>query len=497
MKKIFLSILVATAAFFGSGSAKAQIAVNFTAEEMNPEYAELANSVIQQQTSDPEAANKTFKKLLGKVKKDKEQAVAVGKFFLDKNIYPCAKQCANIAYTVDHTYVPGLMLSVGVNLMRRNYGEAGAKLDEILANDPDNIEALRLSARVYKYVNPYAAKDILGQIIAKDPTYLDAYKQLGDIAYQLEEYKDACAAFKTYFDGTPNPTIDDLRSGENYLLSLMNQQDAYTMKEMAIKLLPIDPKDMVVRRMKFFADMDTYDYAAAKEDIAYITNQEYNDTLYLYLDYVYAANYASEVEENLEQAVEFYKKGLAIDPTKAAGYKEVANLYRRLKNPAEGVAYYEKYIELLGEKADEADKLGLGVYLTNVKDAIPNKEDGTVDTEARLAIIQKADPYFEEYMNKLPDKYQGPFYRAKLWIRDNQAAEDEPKMWYEKTLELINALPADEAEKALNYKKTALTYLMIYYLKTNDDATCKTFVEQILAIDPADKLANQVNSVLN
>lgn len=496
MKKIFLSILVATAAFFGSGSAKAQIAVNFTADEMEPEYAEMAAEIIQQQTSDPEAANKTFKKLLGKVKKNKEQAVAVGKFFLDKNIYPCAKQCANIAYTADHTYVPGLMLSVGVNLMRRNYGEAGAKLDEILANDPDNIEALRLSARVYKYVNPYAAKDILGQIIEKDPTYLDAYKQLGDIAYQLEEYKDACAAFKTFFDGTPNPTIDDLRSGENYLLSLMNQQDAYTMKEMAAKLLPIDPKDMVVRRMKFFADMDTYDYAAAKEDIGYITNQEYNDTLYLYLDYVYAANYASEVEENLEQAIEFYKKGLAIDPSKAAGYKEVANLYRRLKNPAEGVAYYEKHLELLGEKADEADKLGFGVYLTNVKDAVPDKEDGTVDVEARMAVIQKADPYFDEYMKEQPDRYQGPFYRAKLWIRDNQAAEDEPKMYYERTLEIINSLPADEAEKAMTYKKTALTYLMIYYLKTNDDATCKTFVDQILAIDPADKLANQVKTVL-
>ena len=496
MKKIFFSVLVAVAAFFGSGTAKAQISVNFTTAEMSAENAELANAVMEQQTADPELANKTFKKLLGKVKKDKEQAVAVGKFFLDKSVYPCAKQLANLAYTTDHTYVPGLMLGVGVHLMRKNYGEAGAKLDEILANDPDNIEALRLSARVYKYVNPYAAKDILNQIIEKDPTNLDAYKQLGDIAYQLEEYKDACAAFKAFFDGTPNPTIDDLRSGENYLLSLMNQSDPYTMKDMANKLLPIDPNDLIVRRMKFFADMDTYDYATAMQDIAYITNKEYNDTLYLYLDYVYAANFASEVENDYAKAIEFYKQGLQIDPTKTAGYKEVANLYRRLKNPAEGVAFYEKYIELLGEKADEADKLGLGVYYTSVKDAIPNKEDGTVDAEARLAIIQKADPFFAEYMEALPDKYQGPFYRAKLWIRDNQAAEDEPKMWYEKTLEIINTLPAEEAEKALNYKKTALTYLMVYYLKTDNDEVCKTYVEQILAIDPNDKLANQVQSVL-
>ena len=70
-------------------------------------------------------------------------------------------------------------------------------------------------------------------------------------------------------------------------------------------------------------------------------------------------------------------------------------------------------------------------------------------------------------------------------------------MYYEKTLEVINALSAEEAEKALTYKKTALTYLMVYYLKTNNDAVCKTYVEQILALDPNDKLALQVQSVLN
>ena len=45
MKKIFLSVLVAAATFFGAGTANAQISVNFTTAEMNAEIAELANAV--------------------------------------------------------------------------------------------------------------------------------------------------------------------------------------------------------------------------------------------------------------------------------------------------------------------------------------------------------------------------------------------------------------------------------------------------------------------
>lgn len=502
MKKIFLSILVAAAAFLGTGNAQAQIAVNFTTDAMTPENAAMAQDVLKLQATDNDAANKAFGKLMGKIKKNKEQATAVGKFFLDNKIYPCAKQCANAAYTVDHTYVPGLMLGVGVNLLRNNYGEAGAKLDEIIANDPDNIEALRLSARVYKYVNPYAAKDILNQIIEKEPNNIDAQKQLGDIAYQLEEYRDAVDAYGKFFAKTPNPTINDLRSGENYLIALMNQGDFYTMKDLVAVLEPlVDANDIVIPRMKFIAQMETFDYTGAGEGIKYISEKQFNDTLYIDYDYIYASTYASDVVEDLAQAVEYQKARIALDAAKAPAYKEVANLYRRLKTPAEGLPYYEKYIEILGEKADVAEKLGLGNYITTVKDAVPGipQEDGSVaiNVEAKKALIQEADPLFEAYMNELPDKYMGPFLRAKLWIVDNQAAEDMPKKYYEKTLEVINGLSADEQEKALNYKKTSLTYLMVYYLKNNDDATCKTYVEQILAIDPADKLALQVQSVLN
>ena len=100
----------------------------------------------------------------------KNNSWAVGNFFLEKKIYPCANQCAKQAYTLDPQYVPGLMLQAQVCMLRKDWGGAGQKFDEILNIQPDNIEALRLSARVYKYVNPIVAKEALEKILSASPT---------------------------------------------------------------------------------------------------------------------------------------------------------------------------------------------------------------------------------------------------------------------------------------------------------------------------------------
>ena len=311
MKKTFiLSLAFAALSLGGVYSAQAQTTTHFEAPAMQADVQAMADEVISNQLTDPDAANKTFSKLLKKVKSDKEQLVAVGKFFLDKQIYPCAKQCAQQVYTLDPAYIPGLMLGGHVAMLRKDWGGAGQKFDEILNYQPDNIEALRLNARVYKYVNPLVAKETLEKIIAKEPNNKEAYKELGDIAYNAEEYKDAVSAYKNFFDRTPDLTLNDLRAGENYLLSLMNQKDPFTIKDMAEKLLPLDPKDLVVRRMLFFSQMDTQDYQHAVEGIKYLTEKQYDDSLYLYLDYVYAASFAQDALEDKGQAIEYYKKAI-------------------------------------------------------------------------------------------------------------------------------------------------------------------------------------------
>ncbi|RRD80475.1 hypothetical protein EII14_02330 [Alloprevotella sp. OH1205_COT-284] len=482
-KNLMLSLMLAACSWIGFGELQAQTTSAFEAPEMKTEIQAMADEVISFQLSDPDAANKTFSKLLRKVRNDKEQLVAVGAFFLNKNIYPCARQCAQQVYTVDPAYIPGLMLSGHVAMLRKDWGTAGQKFDEILNYEPENIEALRLNARVYKYVNTIVAKETLAKIIALNPKDVAAYKELGDIAYHDEDYKEAVKAYQSFFEQTPNPGVEELRAGENYLLSLMNQKDFFTIKEMAAKLLPIDPKDLVVRRMKFFSEVETFD-AASAESIKYLTEKQYDDSLYLYLDYLYASIYASELLNNDSTAIEYLRLALQKDEAKADGYKKLANLLRKNKQPFEAIDVYKKYLSLLGDKVDEAEKFGLANIYISAKELAENTED-------RMKYILAGDKIFAEYMEAQPTNYRGPYFRATLWITNPQEAEEKPREYYAQAVELIG----DNADYA-THKKRALQYLMIYALKTNDDATCKKYVEQVLALDPADQLAIQIQKLL-
>ena len=376
------------------------------------------------------------------------------------------------------------MLQAQVCMLRKDWGGAGQKFDEILNIQPDNIEALRLSARVYKFVNPIVAKEALAKIIEREPNNLIAYKELGDIAYTANEYKDAVAAYKKFFDGTPNPTIDDVHAGENYLLSLMNQADFAGIKEMAQKLLPLAPSDLVLRRMLFYAQVETMDFQNAKESIAYLSDKQYPDSAFLYLDYVYAASYASDALDDRAQAIEYYKKALQRDSTKADGFRRLANLLRSNKQAVEAIPYYKKYLELLGEKADVAERFGLG----NIYIAAQNQ---TTDLAERQKFIDAGDKIFAEYMEAHPEKYQGPFYRAQLWVLDGNQPEEKPREYYTKALELIG----DNSDYA-SQKKVALRYLAFYYMKKEEDATCLKYVDQLLKLDPQDGFALKLKSVL-
>ena len=84
-KNLILSLLFAAAcSFAGGNSAQAQTVKGVDVPAMQADVQTMADEVMANQLNDPDEANKTFSKIVKKIKNDKEQLVAVGNFFLEK-----------------------------------------------------------------------------------------------------------------------------------------------------------------------------------------------------------------------------------------------------------------------------------------------------------------------------------------------------------------------------------------------------------------------------
>lgn len=481
-KSIFSTLALAALLFVGAPEAQAQ--KGYDVPEVSPELTALADEVIDLQLSDPDKANKQFTKLMRKIQKNKENLLGVGQYFLEKNVYPCANQCAKTLYTLDPTYIPGLMFNGEVCMLRKDYGSAGQKFDEVLSVDSTYVPALKRNAFVYKNVNPHVAIEMLQRIKNVEPDNHTADRDLGDIYYNLSEYTDAVKTYKAYFTTVTNNDSTDIRSAENYVQSLYATQDFETLGTSAVRFGELDSKDMVFKRMKFFADVENYDMASAKNSMAYIANQEYPDSFYLYLDYSYAGNFMDQAGD-IPAAIGYYEKAVQTDSTKASGLKQLANLYRRNSQTDEGLTTYKKYLTALGDKVQPRDRLML---VSQYAGAASQKG---ISEEVRAGYVSEGEKIVAEILAAQPDAYQAVLFQARLNITDGNKPEDKVKELYEKALQMMEG-----KENTNNAKIEAYRYIAFYCVQKDllDDA--RKYTNGILSIDAENSFAKQIDAYL-
>lgn len=318
-KNIFRVAAFSALLALGVSGAQAQTR-NYDCPPLNPEYQAQAEQIVSLQMDDPEKAGKVYMALEKKIKKNKEDLVAVGTYFLENNELQGASQCAKLVYTLDPTYIPGLMFSAEVFMKFQKWGEAGARYDEVLANDPTNVGAMKRNAFVYKNINPHAAIDYLNKIKEIDPSFTEADLELGNIYYKLDDYAKAIESYKVYYAATPKDTTHlDIRACENYLqalfsMSVKNEDYLDTIIQIANEVKPLAPKDIIIPRMEFFAKYNKvetamdYDGALknANDAAAYIRDKQFPDSVYFYMDFDYAAKLAKE-NRNYPEAITYYE----------------------------------------------------------------------------------------------------------------------------------------------------------------------------------------------
>ncbi|MDO4929777.1 MAG: hypothetical protein Q4E59_01440 [Bacteroidales bacterium] len=482
MKNLIKKLAFSALLLVGVGNAQAQN--GYEVPTINPEYATMADEIIGMQLSDPDKANKQFTKLLRKIQKSKEDLLSVGQYFLDKNIYPCANQCAKQLYTLDPTYIPGLMFNGEVCMLRKDYGAAGQKFDEVLTVDSTYVPALKRNAFVYKNINPHVAIEMLERIKNVEPSNVSADKELGDIYYNLDEFKSAVASYKSYFDAQTQNDSTDIRAAENYLQSLYATQSFMDLAQLVTRFEKLDGKDMVFKRMKLFAAVENYELDLAEQAMGYISNKEYPDSFYLYLDYAYAANLLTELAD-IPGAIGYYELALKRDSTKVSGYKELANLYRRNRQISEGIETYKKYIHALGENVQLSDYFGLG------QQYVAASQQADITPEEKAKYVQEGDSIFLAILAEKPDSYQAVLMRAAINITDGSVPEDNVKALYEEALTMMEGKENTEAGKL-----QALRYLAFYAVQKDQLEDARKYTDEILVIEPENAFAKQIDTYL-
>lgn len=484
-KKFFYTAALALALFAGASTMKAQ---NIKVDPLTPEVQAMANQIVATQMENPDEANKVFTKLFRKVMKDKSQSTASAKFFLDNKVYPCAKQLIEKAYELDAQNVNVLMLYAEVAMMRKDYGTAGQKYDEIVALEPNNIEALKRRAFIYKNINPTVALEDLQKVKQVEPTNLEADKEMGDIYYKEGEYAKAIEAYKPWYDGTAKNVNDfDIRSGENYVLSLFSKTEYATALKVIDEIQPLDPKDLVFHRMKFFCNYEEYNITSvpaalkkAEEAVGYITSNEY-DSLYVYLDFLYAANLFGELEKYPE-AIKYMQKGLALDGSQASGYKTLADLLAKNKQTDEALETYAKYMDMMGDGVKNIDI----IRLSRMYGAAAREAQG----EKRAAYLAKGNSVLDKIEANNPGSHTVSMQRARLY---NVSNEPDPvvKKFYEEAL-----TRSEGKEDANDARAEAYNYLLVYAIQKDEYDDARKFANALLKIDPTHEMGLKADGYL-
>ena len=480
-----LSVLL----FIGIGAPKAQAQDYYQAPPLNPEFEVMAKQVVDLNLDNPEGANKAFAKLLKKIVGKKNDLFAVGDYFLKNNAYPAASQCAKkITEEMAGEDVNVYMFKGEVYMKGKQWGLAGQEYEKALYYDSTYVPAIRRNAFVYKNINTIEAIKYLEILQRLEPENYNVDKEIGDIYHKQNDLDKAIERYGAYYTRAPkDTTILNFDACQNYVIDLYFKQEAAKVGQLSSEMNNLWPNALVFKRMRFMADVDTYDLDAAAEHMSYIVNQEYPDSSYKYLDYFYAAKY-NELNSELEPAIEYYKKALAVDSTQALAYKDLSNIYSQNQQAELGLETYKKYLEVIGDKADLSDKFFLGRRYVAVY-----QEPG-VDPEKKQQCFDEANKIFAEVMEKKPDFIEVYVQCARLNDTDSSVANDTVKNYYLKVIEMTAETPDEYKRQRLEASK----YLFFYAINVepNDMQLARRVLDIAAGIEPNDKFVQQATKFM-
>lgn len=454
-------------------------------------------------SNNPTSAKTNFDKAVAMAPKDYKTYLALGKAYLaqdkpdDETSKPdFANALANITKadeldSKDKDAEVFLALGDAYALQKKN-SEALSPYLRVGDIDATNRRAKTQIGKMYKESRAFAeGEKELQDVIAADPNYGPAYRELGELYLQWssfgtdkEKAAKAIENYRKYLDLTDKSLESQLR----YAQFLFYAKDFQTLEQVATSIqVPADnQKIAVVSRMKGWAAYENKNYPQALTYMNEFFAKEKDPSKILGFDYLYLGKAQLKAGQDSLALINI-TKAVEKDSTNTDALAEVAKSFYDAKKYAKSAEIYEKAI-----KANPNGKGSLYNYYYN---AMANYFDYGAKLTAKQNpskdILVRADSSIAKVTQISPETYDAYLTRARInsLLDDDKDPKGLMLPYYEEYIKKVTEKPELVAQAAYA-KRLSEAYDTIggfYFYKDKEKA--KDYFNKSVAIYPTGTFA--------
>lgn len=487
MKKSFFSFVAAVALLCGVNTASAQTLAEyeFAPPKVSEELRPVVDGFLATLSENP--ADETVMKAMEKNKKikgNKEQQVAIGYEFLDKNLFSQAIGISKRIQETDGQFTPALYLEADAWFKMANpksYGMAAAKYEEIKSIDPDNIVPYLKMVRVYRYINPDYAIEIMQDIEKRREGDAKINQQLGTLYYQLNDTANAAKYYEKFFTAFPDG-MNDYEIQKEYVILLYLTKNYEKARTAASQFMAKAPAgDPVLPRVLFRSNFDLKDKEGSKAAYDQFFGKFKDDQLQPG-DINYKAQYLVQNKQYAE-AIKAFQLTAEMDTARAAECeRNIYTAYNKLEDYPSAIASCKKYLKLANKEKDVRELSSLGRLYVNAARA-------EKDSVAKVAYIDGGDKVFAEVSELDKDWYNGPFQRGQInHLRDSKNPSATVVTLFNETIKRLENKGEDYDE----IRGTCYSYMAWAAAVNKDYGGAKKYANKALEYDPEDENAQMI-----
>jgi tetratricopeptide (TPR) repeat protein len=450
-----------------------------TAFAQNAQQQTEIDKIAQLAKTNPTAATEQGKDLIKQDKKNLDLIIAVGRVFVNAEKPAEATLFLDMAKKVKANCAKTNVFAGDIEVAKNDPGTACQMYETAIYYEPKEEAAYLRYADIYKGIDPEGAVAKLKTLKEKRPDLTNVDLKIGEVYYTSNKFDEAIATYSAM-----DLSKIDEKGLQNYAFALFMNHQFDKSEDIANAGLQKNPRSAAFNRLAMYNNTDLKNYEAAEK---YATNLFTNSDKaeFSYLDYTYYG-YALVGAKKYAEAIEQFKKALALDNSRTDVIKALSDAYVNVEDYGNAATTYKQYLSKLDNKdltPDKVFQLGRIYSMWGTDD----KKSGAAFAAEKKNALEEADSAFAKVAEMAPDSYLGNFYRARANSSlDPDQSKGLAKPYYEKAIEIMTS--KGDIAKYSKQLIEAYQYLGYYYYNKKMMADSKSCYQKILSIDPSNKI---------